>query len=420
MNEEEYKIWVERQRQTIAGISERQSTSERLLTKPESTSAGMQTVLGAEDLGSGDGYLSVREISAKENAVAEASLSPIQPPIERTNAQDALTAELLDGDNKSPGRSFLNIQDTHQPRDAIPKISEVRTWQVQSGLDRLNRDIDETLLRADAVDRTMREATAAVQSSEAVIRDAERLRSNRLINQSIDVLRDEAEQIESRLNRPMYQSPTTYSLPSQSAAPITERPVATSSIAGDIRMVSPSEKRHFLQDFIEEGASGSEPFIWQNDTGIGGRYQSPRQAGVLEPTRVPAVLLSSDSLPLTRQQEVGREEEVTGSPGGLSVGSPQRGGLSAATSAATQFRPSSRNAVKEVEASPRPIPKRTQKRPTSSLPLSTISASTAYNTTRPARRKPTTTAQMPRRKNPSVPVTLQRRLDELDSMLRDV
>eukprot|EP01064_Diplonema_japonicum_P033620 TRINITY_DN6687_c0_g2_i1.p1 TRINITY_DN6687_c0_g2~~TRINITY_DN6687_c0_g2_i1.p1 ORF type:complete len:2598 (+),score=533.21 TRINITY_DN6687_c0_g2_i1:70-7863(+) len=306
----EYQRWVERQK--IA--ASKPQTADASVDASERPGIGLQTVLTEmEGKGTQAGaYLAVRDLDEETHWQGDREV----------HGRDPVTEDLL-GEKTEPGRKFLSVQNTHPLDEPFSTVSDTRKWAVQASLARLERDIDTTFERTNNVDTTVREAATAVRSCEAVLRDAQRLRQQRDMSQNIDVLRDEARRIEARLsaevNKPVH-SPKKHSLPAspepqlvavqRSPAPqkiaLDESPrkqyVSTMNTTSNTTVLpaykqpmgSHSYQSH-LQEMVEEDAFGREPFLWQNTT----------ELPVKRPDRaVPAVLVSSETAPLTKQPQM--------------------------------------------------------------------------------------------------------------------
>ncbi|KAJ9452391.1 hypothetical protein DIPPA_11351 [Diplonema papillatum] len=307
LTDEEYEKWVERQR----AVMQKPATADASVDAAERPGIGLQTTLQtttAKETQVG-AYLAVRELDSSNYF--------------KTQAADAVAVPLVgQRDDTAAGHNFLDVQDIRAVEPVLDRPQDTRAWVLQSGVARLGRDISNTMQTADRVDETMRHATLAVQSTESILRDTERLRSARRTAECIDVLREEASRIEARLSAEANAKPLVSAMsPPRATAPLSPHgaqfvtttataggmlPLEASrnSMLGRVGPTASSEQRQLMQDTMTDDSCGREPFLWEAPT-------PSRQGAVVElaPSQlrsentirsrvVPAVLLSSDTAPL--------------------------------------------------------------------------------------------------------------------------
>ena len=332
----EYEQWKEAQRTA----AKKPSTADAALDPLERTGTAMQTILTPDPATPAAAYLAVRDLSPQTHAAPPPTLdAELEAIIHKTphgDGPDRVTSDLLAIMPEQQSRQFLNVADTNidAPETySLHKEFDTRTWAVQSGIARLDRDVRSTGKRADTVEQTIWEASQVVQSCDAVLRDAQRLKQQRETQACLDVLKEDAERIERRLTaeaRPqppglsstlgapsVYSthsntgghSPAQVSLAREASVPSVHSPqdflatTSTSSFAprtsGHRLEGAQNSQLHRLQNIVEEGASGREPFLWENSSQAPVQRMQARAQQQQQHHSPPAVRLSSETAPLT-------------------------------------------------------------------------------------------------------------------------
>eukprot|EP01061_Rhynchopus_euleeides_P016556 TRINITY_DN27877_c0_g1_i1.p1 TRINITY_DN27877_c0_g1~~TRINITY_DN27877_c0_g1_i1.p1 ORF type:complete len:619 (+),score=110.92 TRINITY_DN27877_c0_g1_i1:240-1859(+) len=487
LEDQEYERWKEQQRQAAS----KPATADASVDAAERPGVGIQAVLSpkATALASpAAAYLAVRDLAGDSYEPAHPSLahhpadvagtqhatSPTLPP----DARDKLTEDLLTIQPTEPARNFLNVADTNTATGEhymLHREFDTRTWALQSGVARLDRDMARTSRRADDVERTMREAAAVVQSSESILRDAQRLKQQRETQVCLDVLKEEAERIERRLTAEAHprpeqphfktptpsvyaQSPAQVSLAREPSQPMEARSpphqyMTTTSTTSFTSPLQPhrlegaqGSRIHELQTLVEHGASGREPFLWENMTTAPVRHMQARQAQASSP-----VYVSSDTAPLRAHvASRGSEYQTQGIIRQVSL-APQlqhqnyelpRKEVEVPPEEVNQLfghqysATSVREVEKEVEASPNPPSvQRAATDPTGRARGKVSRTQSSKSTTAARPRRPlgvvqgeslNTTRSAPlakrqaTRRNPDVPLSLERQIEDLGKMLSSV
>ena len=348
------------------------------------------------------------------------------------------------------------------------KELDTRAWVVQAGVARFNKDLEATCRRADRVEVTMREAAASVQSCEAVLRDAQRLKQQRETAACLDVLREDAARVEAKLAAEARPTPVDVEARyKKSAAPAAERfeeAVAVERVYSHVGSTSSRVSHaaphafegaqhsllHRLQDMVDDGCSGRERFLWQDSTGaaltvsppterlpsvrrdhsapavpVGRMHSSPLRAA---PSPIKEVEVERPLLHAARESvapppvavrkeiEVGRHPSPAKAevPAAVSrTTSGQRRGVSRTTSGGSSGRTKaavpSRTPLSAVSAGDLNVYKR-------SVSVSTHKSTSTLRTGAGSSRA--AAARQPSRRNADVPVSLQTQIDELDRMLQ--
>eukprot|EP01063_Lacrimia_lanifica_P032230 TRINITY_DN5469_c1_g2_i4.p1 TRINITY_DN5469_c1_g2~~TRINITY_DN5469_c1_g2_i4.p1 ORF type:complete len:2875 (+),score=795.40 TRINITY_DN5469_c1_g2_i4:47-8671(+) len=219
LGDDEYENWAKRQEALVA----KPQTADASVDAAERPGVALQATLDAKPTTeaqatqAGVGFLAVRDLDGANYQGAADDDGDEKGLGAGPSEGDRVTDQLLGistGGPRSPQRAFLNVQDTHghagrykdRLGERLPERrlegadpADVAQWVLRSGAAKLDNDIEKATQRVNRVERTIHEASAAMVSSEAVLRDAARLRDQRQLQVSMDALRGEASRIEARL-----------------------------------------------------------------------------------------------------------------------------------------------------------------------------------------------------------------------------